>query len=162
MPRGPEAEIQKQVKNVYAVVGACLYDLSQGYRKERGGTRQTPGIPDLWGFLPPPAGVSVTVEWENGKPTMILPGLFWHEVKTTKGLADHHRLLAIPPAKVKPYQADDWNRAVAQARFRILCEVRGIPYAIGGVEEAKELLLKVGLAYKDDRGTIFLGKRRAA
>lgn len=43
----PEAQIQKAIKDLLVQVGFIVWDTSQGYRKERGGTRTSPGIPDL-------------------------------------------------------------------------------------------------------------------
>lgn len=154
MSRGPEDAVQRAVKHLYTLVGAVVYDLSQGYRPDPGGTRQTPGLPDLWGFLPLPPGYPEP-------PTGAAIRLFWHEVKTEAGIKDHHRLLVIPANLVKRSQARAWARAIAQRQFGELCQARGIPYAIGGVEEAKALLLEIGLAHKDQRGVIILGQWRA-
>lgn len=42
-----ESVISKEVQSFLKMVGFSVYSVEQGYRKERGGTRQTPGIPDL-------------------------------------------------------------------------------------------------------------------
>ena len=43
----PEARIQRNIKDLLVQVGFNVWDTSQGYRKDPGGTRMTPGIPDL-------------------------------------------------------------------------------------------------------------------
>lgn len=54
MPRrqGPEARISREVQKFLKMIGGEVYSLEQGYRKERGGTRQTPGLPDLFVMFP--------------------------------------------------------------------------------------------------------------
>ena len=48
-PKPPlEKEIQKQIVRFLNLRGWWVYSTSQGYRKERGGTRTTPGLPDLF------------------------------------------------------------------------------------------------------------------
>jgi hypothetical protein len=42
-----EAQVSKGIVEFLRTVGFAVYSVEQGYRKERGGTRQTPGIPDL-------------------------------------------------------------------------------------------------------------------
>jgi hypothetical protein len=42
-----EAQIQMEIVRFLRTVGCSVYDTSQGYRKERGGTRTSAGIPDL-------------------------------------------------------------------------------------------------------------------
>lgn len=43
----PEAQLSKDVQAFLKQRGFAVWSTEQGYRKERGGTRQTPGIPDL-------------------------------------------------------------------------------------------------------------------
>ena len=43
----PEAQVSRYVTEFLKTVGFGFYSLEQGYRKERGGTRQTPGLPDM-------------------------------------------------------------------------------------------------------------------
>lgn len=44
----PEAIVQKHIIELMRdKMGFACWETSQGYRKERGGTRMTPGIPDL-------------------------------------------------------------------------------------------------------------------
>ena len=48
----PEAQISKDVCEFLRTIGGTVYSTEQGYRKERGGTRMTPGIPDLFVAFP--------------------------------------------------------------------------------------------------------------
>mgnify|MGYP003636798339 FL=1 len=43
-----ESAISREIQDFLKMVGFAVYSCEQGYRKERGGTRQTPGIPDLY------------------------------------------------------------------------------------------------------------------
>lgn len=65
-----ERETQKAIVTLFKACGGIVYSTSQGYRKERGGTRCTPGIPDLWTFFP---RLKRGLWWETkrpgGKPT---------------------------------------------------------------------------------------------
>ena len=70
----PEERISKDVQTLLRdTVGCYVASLEQGYRKERGGTRITPGIPDLW-VCHPPTGI-----WT------------WAELKTPKGRLTTHQ-----------------------------------------------------------------------
>lgn len=40
-----ERDVERRVIALYTAAGCAVYKLSQGYRGERGGTRQTPGVP---------------------------------------------------------------------------------------------------------------------
>lgn len=62
-----EKDVERRVIALYKAAGCVVYRLSQGYRSERGGTRQTPGIPDL--YVIGPEG------W----------GAWWHETKRPGG-----------------------------------------------------------------------------
>ena len=42
-----EAEIQREIVAFLKMVGCAVYQTSQGYRRDPGGTRMTPGLPDL-------------------------------------------------------------------------------------------------------------------
>tara|TARA_Y100001938_G_C8092104_1_gene435660 strand:- start:3294 stop:3620 length:327 start_codon:yes stop_codon:yes gene_type:complete len=42
-----ESQISKEIRDLCKGIGFAVYSTEQGYRRERGGTRQTPGIPDL-------------------------------------------------------------------------------------------------------------------
>jgi len=43
----PEARISKDIRELLTQTGFIVWNTEQGYRKERGGTRMSPGIPDL-------------------------------------------------------------------------------------------------------------------
>jgi hypothetical protein len=43
----PEAMVQRDITQFLKKLGCAVYSTSQGYRKDRGGTRTSPGIPDL-------------------------------------------------------------------------------------------------------------------
>ena len=43
----PEARISNDIRKLLQQVGFCVWSTEQGYRKDRGGTRMSPGIPDL-------------------------------------------------------------------------------------------------------------------
>lgn len=62
----PEARISKDIRDFLRTLGFAVYSLEQGYRPERGGTRQTPGLPDLYamgkGF-----GMWIEVKTPKGK-----------------------------------------------------------------------------------------------
>lgn len=71
----PEKQVQRQIVNLLRSLGAQVWEL--GTRRPRGdfpGTRQTPGIPDIYAILPPPR------LHHDGRPT----GL-WIEVKAKGG-----------------------------------------------------------------------------
>jgi hypothetical protein len=67
----PEAIVERDIVNFFRQIGCAVYKLSQGYRKERGGTRQTPGIPDLYVMHPDIPGGCLWIECkaERGKPS---------------------------------------------------------------------------------------------
>ena len=59
----PEAQLSKDVRAFLQQVGCAVWSTEQGYRAERGGTRTTPGYPDLivlhpdaWTFVELKAG----------------------------------------------------------------------------------------------------------
>ena len=47
----PEEKVSRAVQNLIAVVGGMVWNTEQGYRKERGGSRCTPGLPDMLVFV---------------------------------------------------------------------------------------------------------------
>jgi hypothetical protein len=82
--RIPEKAVQSQIVNLLRSVGASVYVI--GTRRPRGefqGTRQTPGIPDIYAFLPPP----------RLKPNITTLTPVWIEVKAADG-------------RLRPEQAD--------------------------------------------------------
>jgi len=42
-----EAQIQREIVKLLRTIGFAVWETSQGYRKDRGGTRNTPGVTDL-------------------------------------------------------------------------------------------------------------------
>ena len=42
-----EAKIQREIVQLLRTIGFAVWETSQGYRRDPGGTRQTPGIADL-------------------------------------------------------------------------------------------------------------------
>ena len=43
----PEARLSRDVRDLLTQAGFAVWSSEQGYRKDRGGTRTSPGIPDL-------------------------------------------------------------------------------------------------------------------
>lgn len=140
-PKPREAALELQVSALFTAAGGAVYKCSQGYRKERGGTRMTPGLADLEIFFP------------------AIGRLAKFEVKTTEGLRDHERLIELTLNEIPKSKARDWQRAHAQASYRRRCEATATPYGIGGMHEARELLLRLGLARQE--GGAFLLTPRA-
>ncbi len=62
-----EAAIQREIVKFLRGVGCAVYVTSQGYRKEPGGTRMTPGIPDLLVIEGPQSWTWAEVKNEKGK-----------------------------------------------------------------------------------------------
>lgn len=122
-----EAAIERQVIATYQAAGFVVYRLSQGFRKEPGGTRQTPGLADL-------------ECWHPGRRLLVK-----HETKTPAGEREMQRLLARKLISIPPKQMRKWQRAQAQQRYAELCRAAGIPYARGGVSAALALLTTLGL-----------------
>ena len=119
-----EGDIQRMIVILLRTLGWTVYSLSQGYRKEKGGTRMSPGIPDLYAF-------------HKAKGLTL-----WVEVKTPKELARLDKLLTrvdIPRSYVR-----DYRRALAQAAFGELCRAVGQPYVRGGTEEVVGVLRSLG------------------
>jgi hypothetical protein len=73
--RMSERAIQREIVDFLKAIGCAVYQTSQGYRKEPGGTRMTPGIPDLYVVGP---RAKHQMAWERAPWT-------WAEVKTEKG-----------------------------------------------------------------------------
>lgn len=115
----PEAVVQRQVVALLTAAGCTVMTTSQGYRAEKGGTRMSPGIPDLLVWLP------------DGRQG-------WVEVKSHAGLLLHRRMLRTPASQVSASAHRDWVRAHHQAVFGGRC-VRGlVPYVLGGVPEVSQ------------------------
>ena len=47
-----ESVISREIIDFLKLMGSGVYSTEQGFRRDRGGTRQTPGIPDLIVFGP--------------------------------------------------------------------------------------------------------------
>lgn len=45
-----EAKVSLEIREFLALIQCVVYSTEQGYRRDKGGTRQTPGIPDLLVF----------------------------------------------------------------------------------------------------------------
>ena len=131
MKRPEEAETAAVVKTITTAGGEC-YRLDQGYRREKGGTRMTAGIPDLWVFFP-----------------AIRKGA-WFEVKSPEGLREWQRLAAIEAPNLKwRYKAAtwrEWEYVRRQWAFGEQCKLNGVPWGIGGIEECKAWLFSLNLA----------------
>lgn len=137
-PKVTERVVQQQVKHLFALAGCVVYDTSQGYRQEPGGTRMTPGLADLLVFLPPMA----TRYRPGDEPAIVTASAVgFFEVKTPDGLKLHQR-----------HHARGEKRAQHQALFAKRCVERGIPYAMGGMDEAWAFLAGVGLAVRAGAG----------
>lgn len=45
-----EAKVSREIQDFLKTIGCGVYSTEQGFRRDKGGTRQTPGIPDLLVF----------------------------------------------------------------------------------------------------------------
>lgn len=124
-----EAEVQRDIIRLLVGLGWIVYSLSQGYRKEKGGTRMTPGLPDLYAFHP---GKKLTL-WVEVKPV--------HEARRLA------RLLARPPHEIPASSVRDYRRAMAQDIFRRRCVMTGQPYAYGTAQDVVDTLRRLGFAF---------------
>lgn len=82
----PEAVIQRNIVKFLRTIGGAVWVTSQGYRKEPGGTRMTPGLPDLVVMFP--AGMDTTQRDYPGSSTVTTYGVrrwTFVEVKAPKG-----------------------------------------------------------------------------
>jgi len=62
-----EAVLQREIVNLLRLVGCAVYVTSQGYRRDPGGTRMTPGLPDLLVLHDETAWTFVEVKTAKGK-----------------------------------------------------------------------------------------------
>lgn len=63
-----ESAISREIIDFLKLMGSAVYSTEQGFRKDRGGTRQTPGIPDLLVFgATHPRFFFIEVKREGGK-----------------------------------------------------------------------------------------------
>jgi hypothetical protein len=119
MRNQPEKIIQQQIVTLLRSIGATVYVL--GVHRRRGdypGTMQTPGLPDLYAFLPFSLGVSNRDGVVEGSVT---PNSVWIEVKAPGG-----------------------RLSEAQWAFRIACVTKSIGHVIGGVDEVLAFLVAGG------------------
>ena len=121
-----EAAHQRLIVALLRLLGWSVYSLSQGYRKEKGGTRMTPGIPDLYAFH------------RHKRLTL------WVEVKPPAEMRRLDRLLERNPLEVPKSAKASWRRAVAQQQFGDLCDAVGQSYVRGGVEDVTAYLHTLG------------------
>lgn len=63
-----EKATQRRIVQLFTACGGVVYNLSQGYRKEAGGTRQTPGLPDLYVFFARRYSWDRCLWWEVKRP----------------------------------------------------------------------------------------------
>ena len=121
-----EAAIQREIVKFLRMIGGAVWVTSQGYRKDPGGTRMTPGLPDLVVMFPMDLGLKGGVtrtlgtldfaRWAKSRWTFA-------EVKTAKG-------------KLSP----------AQVEFRDESIKAGVPWHLWrSVEDAKSWAVSVGL-----------------
>lgn len=80
----PEAQLSKDVQRLLKMIGCAVYSTEQGYRKDRGGTRTTPGIPDLivlhpdaWTFAELKVGTQLSVAQEGFRTAALDAGVPW-------------------------------------------------------------------------------------
>ena len=113
-----EAVVQREVIVYLRLKGCTIYSTSQGYRVEPGGTRMTPGIPDLLVWFP------------DGR-------MGWFEVKPHDGQLLYNRLVTKEAKDVNASSLKDWKRVQAQEVFARRCVLGGVPYGRGGLAEAQ-------------------------
>lgn len=122
----PEQALERDCIAALRSLGWEVYKLSQGYRRERGGTRMTEGIPDLYAIHRPK---ELTL---------------WMEVKPPEEAARHQRLLARPRHQIPKSAVATYRRATAQAVFGRLMREVGHPYVYGGLGELLTELRRLG------------------
>jgi hypothetical protein len=113
-----ESVVQRDVVAYLKLRGCAIYSTSQGYRPEPGGTRMSPGIPDLLVWFP------------DGR-------MGWFEVKSHDGQLLYARMASKQAKDVNASSRNDWRRTQAQAEFAGRCLVGNVPYARGGLAEAQ-------------------------
>lgn len=119
-----EAHHEREIAALLTALGFTVYRLSQGYRKAKGGTRQTPGLADLYALHPTK---QVTL---------------WVEVKPAAEQGRLERLRV--RTQVPPSALADWKRAHAQHRFAEVCRRSGQPYAYGELPDVLAVLRTFG------------------
>lgn len=143
MSKAAEDREEGAIVHTAAIVGFHAYVLSQGYRPEPGGTRQTPGLPDLYLM--------------HARDPITL----WWECKTAETLREHHALAAFahPELAWPKWKVKDWRRARAQADFRSRCHAAGGRCGIGSHKDFLEELIALGYAEHVGTGVTLRAKR---
>lgn len=142
----PEQIEERAITALFQAVGGTLWALSGNARE--GGTRQARGLPDFWFTFP-----SVRVAG-------------WFDVKSPEGLKKHERMLTLraplPTWTPKSSQRRDWRRAHDQHAFQQAAKRCGVTSIIGTQDDARVLLLELGLARSGPGGHLILTPQRAA
>jgi hypothetical protein len=118
-----EKIVQQQIVHLLRSIGAAVYVLgTKRPREDSQGTRQTPGIPDLYTFLPPPRLQTDAAgdHYQHGC------GL-WIEVKAQGG-------------RLRP----------EQVQFREGCGFAHVPHVTGGVDQVIAFLMAGGWLKADN------------
>lgn len=144
---GPlEKDEERAIIDLFARVGARAWKLSQGYRREKGGTRQTRGLADAYFTMPGRA--------------------FWFEAKSKKGFVLHKQLVALAAPKpewiVGCGRHKAWKHAHEQEDFRRANEAAGVPSGLGDFGAAQAFLVRLGLARYGGLGFELTPMRRSA
>ena len=122
MPVQREKIIQQQVANLLRSLGCGVYVL--GTRRRKGdyhGTMQTPGIPDLFAFLPPYPTYVEDYDYYAAGVANTVPACLWLELKAPKG-----------------------RRTPEQVAFGDACERCHVPYVWGGLDDVIAWLVRNG------------------
>ncbi len=78
----PEKELSRDIISVLTMAGFLIWSTEQGFRSERGGTRTSPGIPDL---LACGNGYTILVELKVGKNKLTIHQEFFRQQWTENG-----------------------------------------------------------------------------
>jgi hypothetical protein len=122
----PEAALERDGIALLRSLGFVVYRLSQGYRAQRGGTRQTLGLPDVYALHP-------------AKQIAL-----WWEAKTPDRAAKTARLLARPPHTIPKSSVSAYRTGVAQREFGQRCRAANHPYAYGALDALVAELTCIG------------------
>ncbi len=153
-----ETHVQGVSKKLWGRIGAKIYDLSQGYRpggKRHATTRQTPGIPDLWIFVPN-LNVGLWMEVKALKASRIRPHvpkdrepwmslLDWKPFEGAMLTPElyHAALASIDAGKRAELYLQECTDD--QVRFRDSCLACRTNHLIGGLEEVLAWIETAGL-----------------
>lgn len=141
-----ERDEERDIIQLFEAIGATSWKLSQGYRREKGGTRQTRGLADAY---------------------FTMPGLaFWFEVKSPKGYLQHKQLVAMAAPKPEWIRGGTrhkaWQHAHEQEAFRQANIAAGIPSGLGDFKAAQSFLVQLRLARFEVGGQFVLTPQRRA